>query len=443
MISDAPLTAGTVTVSGGVEGATPATLSATFTYGDPNAPTSDFSGTIDWGDGATTPFTSGSLSGGDGSFTVSGSHIYATAGVDDVSVTIDDLNGGATTDTGSTTVVACYCRGTLILTDRGKVAVEKLAIGDLVVTASGASRPIRWLGHRALDCARHADPIEVWPVRVSAGAFGENRPSRDLWLSPGHNIAWEGALIPIRALLNGKSVVQVESPSVEYWHVELDRHDVILAEGLAAESYLDTGNRTAFEKGGAFIEAHPTFAPKHWAETCLPLVFEGSSVHRAKARLLQRLAAWGHATTSEADLHALADGRRIDPMRLGPTRLAFRIPYGRRDIRLVSRTFVPAHAVAESDDRRALGVCVGKLQIDFDVMSLDDARLSDAGWHDRELDHRWTRGDTPLPPGTRLVVIDLAGPGHYWRDADGGRIDEPPGAFELSPRGTATRREAV
>jgi hypothetical protein len=294
------------------------------------------------------------------------------------------------------------------------VAIEALAIGDRVLTASGAARPVKWFGHRRIDCRRHPAPGEVWPVRIAAGAFADNLPSRDLWLSPGHNIAFAGALMPVKALENGVSVVQERRDSVEYWHLELDAHDIVLAEGLPAESYLDTGNRTAFAGGGAFIEAHPDFKPRHWAETCLPLVFEGAEVVRAKAALLRRLADGGLAVTGDAGAHVIADGRRVDPIPLGPARLAFALPENSADIRLMSRVFIPAHALADSGDARSLGLCVGRLQLDGDVVDLaKDERLAE-GWHEREPTHRWTRGDARLPPDTRLVVIDLAGPGHYW-----------------------------
>ncbi len=104
-VGDAPLTAGTVSVGGGVAGVTPATLTATFTDANLGAPTSDFSGTINWGDGtAPTTFASSNVTGAIGSFVVSGSHTYANAGNDNVIVTINDVGGKSTTDTGSTTV---------------------------------------------------------------------------------------------------------------------------------------------------------------------------------------------------------------------------------------------------------------------------------------------------------------------------------------------------
>jgi microcystin-dependent protein len=336
--------------------------------------------------------------------------------------------------TDSTTQVIdtpCYARGVRILTERGEVAVENLSIGELVVTASGARRPIRWIGHRKVDCRRHPQPHKVWPFRVRAGAFGEGAPHRDLWLSPGHSVASEGALIPIAWLANGVSVAQVECAEIEYWHVELDAHDVILAEGLPAESYLDTGNRIAFVNGGAFVEAHPDFQPKHWAETCLPLVKQGPAVVATKARLLARLRERGWSIDQDTDAHILVDGRRVEPMPLSETRLAFALPPGGREIALGSKTFVPAHTVAGSADPRELGLCVGGLQIDGCGVALEALQSGARGWHGAEYRGerfalRWTTGATPLPAGARIVILDLAGDGHYWR--------APQGAVDLSAR---------
>ena len=324
-------------------------------------------------------------------------------GLDDVSV-VDDA--------------ACYLRGTRLLTSRGEVAIEALAVGDLLVTASGALRPVRWLGRRALDCARHCDPASVWPVRVRAGAFGDGLPHRDLWLSPGHNIVSEGVLLPVLGLVNGLSVAQVEAGRLEYWHVELDAHDIVLAEGLPAESYLDAGNRNAFDNGGAFVEAHPDFRPRHAADTCLPLALEGPAMTATRARLLARVAAQGFGLTHDADPHILVDGRRVEPMWLGRTRLAFALPPGGREIALHSRAFIPAHVVADTTDPRALGLCVGALQIDGAHMTLSRRHAPMPGWHEAEFDggrflHRWTDGAAPLRPGARVVIVDLAGEGTY------------------------------
>ena len=323
---------------------------------------------------------------------------------------------------GTEITVTCYCSGTLIQTEGGEVAVENLAIGDKVVTQSGEAKPIKWIGHRSLVCSRQPDPRDVWPIRVAAGAFGANKPSRDLWLSPGHNIVAEGVLIPIGALQNGKSIVQHERATVDYWHVELDEHDILIAEGLPAESYLDTGNRTAFVNGGSFIEAHPDFRPKHWKETCIPLVKEGLEVARTKAALLERLKGLGRVITLDADIHLIVDGKQIEPVELSARRFAFALPAGGSNIRLMSRTFIPAHTCPENTDTRSLGICVGRLQIDGKDIALDGETLLSTGWREPETGWRWTRGSAALPPNTRFVMIDLAGDGYYWQEPQNNAI---------------------
>lgn len=82
----------------------------------------------------------------------------------------------------------CFRSGTLIATLTGEVAVENHREGDLVTTAFGEAMPVVWLGRSHINCARHPDPEEVWPVRVSAGTFGPGRSSRDLYLSPNHGV---------------------------------------------------------------------------------------------------------------------------------------------------------------------------------------------------------------------------------------------------------------
>ena len=149
------------------------------------------------------------------------------------------------------TVIPCFCAGTHIATPRGEIRVEALCECDLVVLAQGRMAPIIWIGRRHIDCRRHAHAADILPVRVRAGAFGDGLPVRDLLLSPDHAVFVDGALVPVRHLINGCAVVQEQVAQVTYYHVELATHDVILAEGLPCESYLDTGNRAAFVNGGA------------------------------------------------------------------------------------------------------------------------------------------------------------------------------------------------
>jgi hypothetical protein len=131
---------------------------------------------------------------------------------------------------GGLGAIPCFAEGTLIRTIRGDVPVEGLKEGDLVPTElGGTAAPVVWIGRRTVDCARHPEPRKVWPVRVRPGAFGPGRPARDLWLSPDHAVFFEGVLIPVKYLINGAAIAQVPVDRVTYYHVELPRHDVILA----------------------------------------------------------------------------------------------------------------------------------------------------------------------------------------------------------------------
>jgi hypothetical protein len=184
--------------------------------------------------------------------------------------------------------VACFARGTLIATTHGPVPVEALSVGNNVALAGGGTARIVWLGHRRVACARHPRPDSVWPVRIARDSFGPGQPCRDLFLSPDHAVFCNGVLIPVRHLIDGEGIAQIPCDAVEYWHVELARHDVLLAEGLPCESFLDTGNRAAFGNGGVVVDAHPDFARRVWdAEACAPLVVAGPRLAAARS-LIQK-----------------------------------------------------------------------------------------------------------------------------------------------------------
>jgi Hint domain len=312
----------------------------------------------------------------------------------------------------------CFCRGTLITTPQGAVAIEDLFLGQLILTASGEARSVRWIGHRGLQRSRHPDPALVWPICVRAGAVAENMPSRDLWLSPGHAIFVDGVLIPAASLVNGATIFQVRPEQVEYWHLQLDSHDIVIAEGLPAESLLDTDLRTTFFGDGAIsAEALPDSISRGTGETCAPLVTEGPKLQGVRAALLERAQGMGHTITGDPDLHVLADDQRIEPLHLNNRRVAFTLPPATR-IELCSRGFEPRNTVPDSTDTRRLGVNVERLQLDgSDVPLRDDAVLS-AGWHTFEANPdgfqwRWSSDRATLPSGTRLIVLDYT-PGRYW-----------------------------
>ncbi|MCJ2070711.1 Hint domain-containing protein [Methylobacterium sp. J-030] len=184
----------------------------------------------------------------------------------------------------------CYCTGTRILTDRGLVAVEDLAIGDRVVTASGANRQIRWIGTRSYGGRFANTNPAVLPVCIKAGALVDAVPVRDLWVSPDHALFLDGVLVPAECLVNGTSIVKAERvEAVTYWHVELDSHDVLLAEDAPAESFVDDGGRAIFHNAAEHRALYPhATAWTGKAAYCAPRVTDGFALEAIRRRLALR-----------------------------------------------------------------------------------------------------------------------------------------------------------
>jgi hypothetical protein len=185
------------------------------------------------------------------------------------------------------TVNPCFAAGTRILTVQGEVPVEQLVAGDVVITASGAEAPIVWVGRREVDLASHPRPLSVRPVIIEPGALGEGVPARRLCLSPDHALWLDEVLVPAKALLNWTSIRQdLAASRVVYHHVELPTHNVIFAEGCAAESFLDTGHKGVF--AGEAIALHPAMQALRTAESFAPLCESGPKLAAIRAGIAAR-----------------------------------------------------------------------------------------------------------------------------------------------------------
>jgi len=159
-------------------------------------------------------------------------------------------------------VTICFMPGTRIRTPDGEVAVEALKRGDLVTTHLGEAKPVTWVGRQTV-ARRFATPLRNWPVRVKAGALGPQTPGRDLLLSPDHALWVDGVLIQAGALVNGTSVVrETDVPEAwTYYHVELDDHSLILAEGAPAETFVDNVDRLHFDNWAEHEALYPDGKP--------------------------------------------------------------------------------------------------------------------------------------------------------------------------------------
>jgi len=314
-----------------------------------------------------------------------------------------------------TTSVACFAAGTRILTATGPVPVEALSLGDRVISAFGGTVPITWTGHRHLDCRRHPRPWDVAPIRIAADAFGPGTPHAPLRLSPDHAIFVDGHLIPARYLVNGATIIQEhDTDHVTYWHVELPTHDVLLAENLPCESYLDTGNRSAFANTAPTTQLHPGFARTIWDQQgCAPLTTDGDTVTILRHTLLARAATLGFHLTQDPALRLLANGRPL-PLHPHANHLSATLPPGTTTLRLISRHWTPAHTNPTSPDHRQLGIGIANLTLDHHPIPLDDPRLT-TGWHPPEPTWRWTTGiATITATNATKITLTLPLPGHYW-----------------------------
>ena len=359
---------------------------------------------------------------------VNGSIDLTGASGDQASVPVAGVSGSLNfilvpDGTGGTELqVACFAAGTRIATERGEAAVETLRLGDLVRTRGGRLAPVRWVGWTRVDLFRHPAPERAAPICIRADAFAPGVPSRDLLVSQEHCLWLGGALVPAAALVNGATIARIDGlSSVTYWHVELDRHDVLLAEGLPAESYLDTGNRALFAGEAGVRMLHPEFAGSPdaaalavWeAHACAPLRLHAAKDRRA---LLARAKSLGWRLAADPAIAVLADGA---PVLWTATAggIAMRLPARTQNVQLRSRSFVPAERDFCSGDTRRLGLPVVSVHLAGRRLP---ATVLRQGWHAPvgEAWH-WTDGDAAIepPPLSRPAMLELRLQrlGRYWQ----------------------------
>lgn len=151
----------------------------------------------------------------------------------------------------------CFLAGTNILTEQGYRKIEDLKIGDKVKTFDGKLEEIKWIGKQT----RHrftAHPLRSLPIQIKAGALGDNLPQRDLFVSPDHSILIEDLLINAGALENGVSIVKTYPEKYVYYHIELENHALLDAEGVAAESFFpNKEDRSLYDNGAEYEKLYP------------------------------------------------------------------------------------------------------------------------------------------------------------------------------------------
>ena len=186
--------------------------------------------------------------------------------------------------------VTCFLAGTLIATPTGERPIESLQPGDLITTASGP-QPLKFIS-RTTHFAAMLDNDEQLPIRIAATAFGELGPVRDLYVSPGHAILLDGHLIHASVLVNGTTITRttlehwrhLDQP-IEYLNIELEQHQLITAEGLSVESYVDNLPRSDWDNYTAYLSLYGEEQPIQ--ELPLPRILFARQLSSALRKQLQ------------------------------------------------------------------------------------------------------------------------------------------------------------
>ena len=334
-------------------------------------------------------------------------------------------------------LVTCFVEGTRIRTPSGEIAIEALREGDLVTirdpqTAEYRSLPISWIGRRRINLRRHRQPNLASPIRIRRNACADCIPQRDLLVSPDHAIFLNDVLVPARLLVNGATITQeTDLRAVQYFHIELDRHAILMAEGLPVESYLDTGNRALFENSGLPTILHPDFTPDathlSWSQdACAELAVEPSQIEPIWRDLAVRAAALGFSASEVAPLSADAtpwlevNGQILRATTIRPGHYLFALPASlhHQPVTLRSNAARPSDRTPWLDDRRRLGIAVERIllhgQTEVTELALDHPVLA-TGWWQAERDAnrmwRWTDGnaDFPVHEDTQMIEIRTTG----------------------------------
>jgi Hint domain len=187
----------------------------------------------------------------------------------------------------------CFLKGTKILTAEGERKIEDLAIGRMLPTMFGGLCRVQWIGRYPI---KKSDPSKSWvkdalPVRIARSALAPDLPHSDLYVTAGHCMLVDGVLVPAWMLINGTTITRYEPvgyEELEYFHIKLEGHDVVYAEGAPADTlfYVD-------ESAVNFADYPCQYgSPSTQDGRCAPLVHIDGGRDELKSRLRSALSPW-------------------------------------------------------------------------------------------------------------------------------------------------------
>ncbi|NIE80142.1 Hint domain-containing protein [Asaia sp. As-1742] len=331
-----------------------------------------------------------------------------------------------------TSVTACFLRGAQIQTRGGEIAVEDLVPGDEIACLTDGEityRPVKWVGCEPNHYIPHESRDRAgYPIRIRAHALAENVPHSDLLITAEHCLHLDGCFVPARMLVNDISIhYEMSRPIYHYHHIELDGHAVILANGVATESYLDTGHDGLFVGRDAVKETR-TWSMDGAAKLNTSRSFVEPLFYTLRERALDLFGSEAETerrVSYEMDVRlTTASGKVLRPVRKNGQTWMFMLPAYTHEVRITSRAGRPCDVMGPFvDDRRRLGLRIGAIQLHAASKAIAVTNhlteVGMRGWHEVEDGTcRWTDGMAHLPLDVgltsqpallSLTVLEMAG----------------------------------
>jgi len=184
------------------------------------------------------------------------------------------------------TRAGCFLSGTMLLTNLGERRVETLVPGDELVAIRADGPALQRISR--ITAIHRRLPGEEALYRIGANAFAPQMPMRDLTLFGEHAIYADGALFELRDLCNDMTIIREVPRVLTGYVVELDAHDLVLAEGLPVESSPGASGQAVEAAGPNIIALYPAWAPAERQGCCLPVSRDGTLLLALRRMLAHR-----------------------------------------------------------------------------------------------------------------------------------------------------------
>lgn len=202
---------------------------------------------------------------------------------------------------GTSNFVACFTKGTAIMTDCGERPVEAILPGELVMTKDNGLQPVRWRATRQIDVAELRSQPNLRPIMIAPDALGPGRPDRPLLVSPQHRVLVRSAiaqrmfgaqelLVPACQLTENPGIdVTRGDCAVTYVHLLFDRHEILLSNGAETES-LFPGPQALKSMGEAAEELFALFPQLRDLDLTFPAARRVVAGHKARQLVRRHIA---------------------------------------------------------------------------------------------------------------------------------------------------------